>query len=882
MNKDRWISMTRRLHLQIGKVCLYSVAIAAAVYGTGTIVFGQEDCRSLVSRADLIYHRPVDRPVEGQPIGNGRMGSMVWTSPGAIHLQINRNDVFAVNRNHAGKREGPADYCGGVATILVDVGGKPFQSGNTFLQHLSLYDAECAIRGTGVSVRCFVSTAADVLVMEIDDQRDAPSPLQVRISMLREPEVRTGEHVARSIFADSADRTHLVQRFQEREHDNASAVAATILGVGVRVEAPNVKERTLVAPAARGKRTILISSAATWSPQADVGAAASSLLNLAAPRSVEDLRHEHRAWWSEFWSRTFVDLSSPDGIADFMGNIRYLQLYLMASSSRGTLPAKWNGSIFAVDGDHRYWGAQFWVWTTEISHYPLYAADADELTRPFFDMYVNQLPEAEKAARQRWNSQGAYFLEAGPFDGPVVLPDEIATEYQDVYLGRKSVKDLSPAALALGQYECVLTQFADGHGFRGEAGRYSFVSHIASSGSEVASQAWWRYRYTGDEKWLATHAYPLLKGTVEFYRGLTQTDDATKLREKDGKYHLYGLNQHEGYWGVNDGLTDLAAIRGTAPLAIRAAEILKVDADLRDKWRDLLANLAPYPMGSDPQSVGAAAPDIWSIGHKGPSGHLQPDPGEGLMWPIFPFEDWTLESPVPETGRIARKFAEGNSFRVSMLTDKPWGTAIFGSATRTPIVGSRTGRGEDLPAILASYYYHYKPLCNGFSEFEGAKAHSIEHLGSISMTLNEALLQSVSPRPGEPEIIRVFPAWPRSWDATYRLLARGGFLVSSAVRKGNVEFVEIQSRRGEPCQLRNPWDGPCVVSQVDGASQMLEGEILRFQTVAGKRYRVVPQGDPPTVPRRNNAPPTGRPWSYATTLPGGKQVNGMVGCPHVP
>ena len=183
------------------------------------------------------------------------------------------------------------------------------------------------------------------------------------------------------------------------------------------------------------------------------------------------------------------------------------------------------------------------------------------------------------------------------------------------------------------------------------------------------------------------------------------------------------------------------------------------------------------------------------------------------MWPIFPFEDWTLETHDPRTDAIARKFAAENSTRVSLLTGEPWGDAIYGSATRTPIVGSRTGRGDDLPLILASYYHHMSrgvaqgtPLPNGLSLFEGPTAQSIEHLGSISMALNEALLQSVAPRPGEPEVIAVFPAWPKAWDACFRLLARGGFLVSSAIRNGAVAFVDVESRRGERCRLRNPWE----------------------------------------------------------------------------
>ena len=33
------------------------------------------------------------------PVGNGRTGSLVWTTPSALHFQINRVDVFAA---HAG------------------------------------------------------------------------------------------------------------------------------------------------------------------------------------------------------------------------------------------------------------------------------------------------------------------------------------------------------------------------------------------------------------------------------------------------------------------------------------------------------------------------------------------------------------------------------------------------------------------------------------------------------------------------------------------------------------------------------------------------------------------------------------------------------------
>ena len=53
------------------------------------------DLRALVSTADLVYEKPVPRSEEGMPIGNGRMGTLVWTTPNRLRMQINRPGVYA-------------------------------------------------------------------------------------------------------------------------------------------------------------------------------------------------------------------------------------------------------------------------------------------------------------------------------------------------------------------------------------------------------------------------------------------------------------------------------------------------------------------------------------------------------------------------------------------------------------------------------------------------------------------------------------------------------------------------------------------------------------------------------------------------------------------
>src|SRR5687767_1223896 len=69
------------------------------------------NCEELVSRASLTYDKPVSRSEEGMPIGNGRMGSLVWTTPSALRLQLNRVDVFANNSASNNFYERNTDYC---------------------------------------------------------------------------------------------------------------------------------------------------------------------------------------------------------------------------------------------------------------------------------------------------------------------------------------------------------------------------------------------------------------------------------------------------------------------------------------------------------------------------------------------------------------------------------------------------------------------------------------------------------------------------------------------------------------------------------------------------------------------------------------------------
>jgi alpha-L-fucosidase 2 len=142
-------AMPRLLLTSVVFALLALMAWTAAAADPAVLARMNVDYRSLVSRADLDYNEPVSRSEEGMPVGNGRMGSLVWTTPTALKLQINRVDVFAHNCETNSFPVRDSDYgsgCGYVDIDFVDFGQDVF-TGTAFRQHLSLYDALMTARG---------------------------------------------------------------------------------------------------------------------------------------------------------------------------------------------------------------------------------------------------------------------------------------------------------------------------------------------------------------------------------------------------------------------------------------------------------------------------------------------------------------------------------------------------------------------------------------------------------------------------------------------------------------------------------------------------------------------------------------------------------------
>ena len=110
-----------------------------------------------------------------------------------------------------------------------------------------------------------------------------------------------------------------------------------------------------------------------------------------------------------------------------------------------------------------------------------------------------------------------------------------------------------------------------------------------------------------------------------------------------------------------------------------------------------------------------------------------------------------------------------------------------------------------------------------------------ETLGAIPSCINEMLLQSYE------GMIRVFPAWPVSRDASFEdLRTYGAFLVSSAKKNGEVQYIKITSEKGRTCIVENPWNGkkPTVTEDGKPITPKINGDLITFPTQLDKIYLI--------------------------------------------
>jgi hypothetical protein len=689
-----------------------------------------------------------------------------------------------------------------------------------------------------------------VMAIQVEDGRSNPLPLFINLRTLRLPDTKKGDHLALSKVSFAGNRIILTQEFKEGSYYCGSAVVIEVLGRQSKASLENESTARLSIEAGNKAFSVLMASAASFDPKEDLIAIASQKLDAAASNGFDNLLKSNQQWWSDFWKKSFIHLQSEDGEANFIEKNYTYYLYVMASSSRGKYPAKFNGMLWTTGGDARKWGNLYWGANQSCLYNALLQTNHPELLEPMFNMYTSAYKNLALAARQQWGSEGIFIPETMAFDGLAPIPEDIAAEMRELYLVKKPWMERSPQ---FSKYAHTKMPFLSRWNWKKDegwkdgvwntsdkgGGTFGHVTHIFSRGAKIAYQYWLQYEYTQDAKWLRNDTYPMLKGVAEFYRNFPNVK-----KEKDGKYHIYHVNDNESVWGGHNTVEEIASMMGIFPVAIKAAEILNVDSELRVSWKEFVNNLSPLPMSTDynktgnPYWVRSLPPIVQG------SGDRSPDPN---TMPVWFFDLCTLESEKKVLDIANTTFDTYFSSGINAQTK-------VNVLSKLAVAGSVLGRSESTRYLLPNQIRtaEVEVMPNRMDLREGFQTTSIQRLGRAAEALQYALCQSVPSSPGKDPVLHIFPAWPREWDAQYTLLCRNSFLVTSSMRKGLIEFVEVVSQAGKELRIRNPWPGSEVVIYRNGKQwSVSRRDRIALQTTLGDQLIFVKKGNSLDLLKKN-------------------------------
>ncbi len=759
-----------------------------------------------------------------------------------LSMQLNHTDVFMYN-------DASANFTydnGALGRLEIDFGSDAF--GESTNQHLSLYDARLDISGDGIDVSVIADTSTDAVLINVKDNRQNPKDITLTLNMLRDAEVKRGLFSATSwLTLEDDDKIIALEQLFEEECTTGIKVNDFYCRTAVAVRADGTdytasvgrSSAKITIPARNGEFTVIIGGNASMDK--DVNVKKNAIDYCKSVVDFESTYADSSEWWRDFWSKSYVYLPEQ---RDYEQRRTYY-MYLAGISNGGSFPSKHNGGIWIAEGDRRDWGSWYWNWNQDSLYQPFESANHGELLDPLFKMRERCYEQYKVAANQLWEieSEDAIFIgETSGVLGAETLPDDVAADMKKFLAGDIGLTD---TISAMGDTR---NSFLVPWNYKFWGGSsVSYVTHTMVATQETAEYYWLRYQYTKDEAWLRDHAYKFIKGAAELYRNYYGF-----VKESDGYYHFNRTNLHEHIWGGRDVIDDLSLARGIFAVAIKSAEILDVDKDLRKAWKDCLDNLAPYPMSNEEDAIAhdnAKTSDklTWALGRQ-PSTlvralYIETPPFKMLeKFDVLNLETKDQKLDNGDFEIALNTFYATPGYAQQYLDSVP----DLNGSNRFLEDAAKLGLADELKVMLASQYKMFQNTPNLLHD--QGDYYSAEGYGTFASAIQQALNQSNAPLPGEDAVIRVFPAWSKDSDAKYKLLAKGGFLVSSSMTDGVIEYVEIESQLGGECRIRNPWDTPIDVFRDGVKSQTIKGKLnslIKFDTEEGQRIVLVKKGQNP-------------------------------------
>lgn len=305
---------------------------------------------------------------------------------------------------------------------------------------------------------------------------------------------------------------------------------------------------------------------------------------------------------------------------------------------------------------------------------------------------------------------------------------------------------------------------------------------------------------TYDEEYTKLY-YPFVKGVATFWENY--------LRFEDGRYVIYNDAIHEGTIGTVNPILSLGLVPMVMNTAIDMSIALNLNSERRDKWQHIIDHISDYTHqireGKKVFRYSEKGTEWWNdntlgIQHIYPGGQIGFDSNSSLL------------KVAHNTIDIMQRWIDFNG-----------SNSFFPAAVRV---------GYDADTILEQLRkYSLNTYPNGF---QLNNPHGIENFSTVPNTVNEMLCM------GHGGTLRVFPVWPKNKDALFHnLRIHGAFLVSSELKGGDVQFIEVISEKGKVLFLLNPWKNKTVmVLRSNGTKAVFSGEKIKIETSVGEKLLI--------------------------------------------
>ena len=523
------------------------------------------------------------------------------------------------------------------------------------------------------------------------------------------------------------------------------------------------------------------------------------------------------AWWHGYWRGVgMIRLSSSDGAARYLANLRTISLFTLAAE-RGTVrPGSQAGvaDLFDSDGDVHSWDpASYWGWNLRMLVTANLGAGAFANNDGYFALYRDVLPATLAwTAGQFPGSAGACTPETMRFNGV-----GIQVHLSNGQWGANPYLDCSAS------------------------GPPNYNARTLSTGAEVSLFVWQTFQATDDLSFLRQN-YPIMADWARFMLSYAKTG-------ADGLLHTSPSNAHETQWDVSDPITDITAMTAIFPDVISATKLLHRDQDLAVRLTAALPELLPYPRTDAATQTQQLTPVADATGQdvlgqsyqQAAKTHNVENLGLEPVWPYGLIGDAGPLADLAKRTFTDRQYVERNDWSFD------------------PIDAARLGMGDAMAKALVDLTETFQQRPSGLASFGATYQEPYAEQGAVVTTaLQDALVQDYD------GLLRVAPGLPTGWDADATVSIQHRSKVDVQVRGGVPVTVVIEAGADVAQQVRNPWPGRTV--KVVARDRTVVGptgaDTFTVPLRAGQSY-VIERAGAPALPF---APVTAAPATSVRTL----------------